>query len=1045
MPNFNPTSSATTFNRMSGVLYPTVGYASSLYADTTAANLNPYIKNIPLSEIGTSSDGKTWRRNYACTKWEECLVGTISGSGTLTNITATNNYGQVWTITNPATTPNLSLVLDTTLFSTRLWRQKGVDSLQANINLKLNISDTSTMLLPYLRTANDLSPLFTTSESSHNISFSQVSQSQNLVFASPNGSSGNPTFRALVAGDLPGTSPYGIDDVLAVAQMFTDNRIIDLNGNELNIQTVIAGNATQFKIEDGNVFGYTQNISTGTETALQIQQDIFEAYTSHGGDYASTRAEYVSSDLSAALVIHPLSSINYGVNVSRNIGGVKIGKAVGINNNNFRGIRIDSLWGVFIDSLTNLTTQDQLVGIVNSSGQLGQLTLGTGGSINSGVLNFTGTGWESPLTFPSGLTRTVNAVTLGGPVTAHILLSSAVGYNFHHIDTTASATALHKISGKTAGGSQSHVLEVNDYRTATIIRPLSLITPNQQIGQYSYLQMGKIIGTDNGFLAHYYHGLNNDSSAILLGFSNGTNTLRFFRNGTAAINTQYPTGYTFSVTGSLYTTAGVRFSGIGTTEQAFLLMADVDGNVHRVDTTGLLGDGGGYTDLTQFVAQTAWRSFYSDGSGDVQELAFGTSGKVLTSNGASAAPTWETPAAGGITVGTTTITSGTDTRVPVNDGGVYGEDAGLVFNKTTDQLTAGILKSTTNVLLGSAGVVNFGNGLQTITHSGASKLTIQTSGADDTLELRTVSTNRAVLSVAAPSYAAEVIVSAAGTSGTIGAFSGTTGLSFVGTGYISNSTNQINIVPTASVFNQNSNDVDFQVKSDGDDYAILVDASANNVGISKSVPTARLHIGAGTATAGSAPKKYTAGTLLTVIEPLTREANASSLYGSTVALNRYAEGGAIKDFIATVDNVGTGETDLFTYTTKASTLAADGEKLTFNIGGTFNDLTATAQLQFYFGGTSIGNTGALTVSATGGWSANVLAIRTSSTTVRTLVTVTTPGASTAVYTTQTDLTGLTLSGTNIIKITGTAAGASGGNGDISAKMGVIYWNGAANN
>jgi hypothetical protein len=53
------------------------------------------------------------------------------------------------------------------------------------------------------------------------------------------------------------------------------------------------------------------------------------------------------------------------------------------------------------------------------------------------------------------------------------------------------------------------------------------------------------------------------------------------------------------------------------------------------------GAGGGYTNLTSFVDQTAWRSFYSDGSGDVKELAFGTVGKVLTSNGATSAPTWE--------------------------------------------------------------------------------------------------------------------------------------------------------------------------------------------------------------------------------------------------------------------------------------------------------------------------------------------------------------------------------------------------------------------
>jgi len=51
--------------------------------------------------------------------------------------------------------------------------------------------------------------------------------------------------------------------------------------------------------------------------------------------------------------------------------------------------------------------------------------------------------------------------------------------------------------------------------------------------------------------------------------------------------------------------------------------------------------------LTDFDYQTAWRIFYSDGSGDVTELALGTSGQYLKSNGASSAPTWDTPAGSG--------------------------------------------------------------------------------------------------------------------------------------------------------------------------------------------------------------------------------------------------------------------------------------------------------------------------------------------------------------------------------------------------------------
>lgn len=223
-------------------------------------------------------------------------------------------------------------------------------------------------------------------------------------------------------------------------------------------------------------------------------------------------------------------------------------------------------------------------------------------------------------------------------------------------------------------------------------------------------------------------------------------------------------------------------------------------------------------------------------------------------------------------------------------------------------------------------------------------------------------------------------------------------------------------------------------------------ATSGNVaiGTGSTTGTAKLEITAGSATANTAPIELNSGTVETVIRGGLMEYN-NAHYQSSAALNRYAMGGAIKDFITTVDNGTTVETDLYTYTTKASTLAADGEKLTFDIAGQFNDLTSTAQLQFYYASNNIGNTGALTVSAVGGWSARVIVIRTSSSTARTIVTVTTPGASTAVYTTQSDLTGITFTNTQIIKCTGTAAGATPTTGDIQAKLGFINWAGAANN
>jgi hypothetical protein len=60
-------------------------------------------------------------------------------------------------------------------------------------------------------------------------------------------------------------------------------------------------------------------------------------------------------------------------------------------------------------------------------------------------------------------------------------------------------------------------------------------------------------------------------------------------------------------------------------------------------------------------------------TGAFQSLAsVGTSGQVLTSNGAGALPTFQSPASTGLTVGTTTIASGTSGYILYNNAGVLG-------------------------------------------------------------------------------------------------------------------------------------------------------------------------------------------------------------------------------------------------------------------------------------------------------------------------------------------------------------------------------------
>lgn len=151
----------------------------------------------------------------------------------------------------------------------------------------------------------------------------------------------------------------------------------------------------------------------------------------------------------------------------------------------------------------------------------------------------------------------------------------------------------------------------------------------------------------------------------------------------------------------------------------------------------------------------------------------------------------------------------------------------------------------------------------------------------------------------------------------------------------------------------------------------------------------------------------------------------------------------LKDFYTDVSNLGITETDLYTYPTDISRLNTTGEKLVAVYAGSFNDATASSQIKVVYAGVVVGDTGALTMSVTGAWIVNASIMRTGATTARAMVNISTPGASTASYTKYTSLTGLTFGSTNIIKITGTASGATGGDNDITASYGNILWQPAA--
>jgi len=129
-------------------------------------------------------------------------------------------------------------------------------------------------------------------------------------------------------------------------------------------------------------------------------------------------------------------------------------------------------------------------------------------------------------------------------------------------------------------------------------------------------------------------------------------------------------GATLTVNGSATITNGTH-SGTNTGDQ------DISG---KANTSGA---------LTQFVGNGNRKVWYSDGSGDVQELALGADGTFLKSNGAALAPSFATPTGSGDVskVGTPV---NNQIGVWTGDGTIEG-DVDLTFDTATNTLGVGLI------------------------------------------------------------------------------------------------------------------------------------------------------------------------------------------------------------------------------------------------------------------------------------------------------------------------------------------------------------------
>jgi hypothetical protein len=165
---------------------------------------------------------------------------------------------------------------------------------------------------------------------------------------------------------------------------------------------------------------------------------------------------------------------------------------------------------------------------------------------------------------------------------------------------------------------------------------------------------------------------------------------------------------------------------------------------------------------------------------------------------------------------------------------------------------------------------------------------------------------------------------------------------------------------------------------------------------------------------------------------------AGFLQTATGSASRLAKaGGAIFVSSATTGNSAGTETDIRTVTLEAGVLGTDGDSVTVTAGGTIANTGSTnKRLRAYFGGTSILDTGPTSLLADT-WRMVLDITRASSSSVKCVMTLTF-GSGFFSVPQYTSVTGLTLSNTQVLKITGNGSFAS----DVVAEVWKGHWSSA---
>lgn len=376
-PNNPSQANTSTNNQFLGALTAQKGLKAGTFSDTSAANSATYISTVPFIMISTTSDNAIWFRNASATAWIQLLPSGGSGGQRAWLI-----GGQGGIFTSPVSPQYIGVTTN-----------QGFGILTNNI-ARLTINENGAFGLGAGLSYGNSGEVLTSAGSG----------------APPTWGSGASSAWALLgnAGTTAGTNFIGTTD--DVDFMFKRNSIVSGRISGTNTSLGLSSSVSISSGENNTSFGSSalNSTSTGSRNTAIGFSALRDNVGGSGNIALGSFAGYTPTAFSDRVFINSIDrSGTLGGDTTQSI-------YYGVQDANAANQRIYHNGRNFTPYATNNTSSNRVMGFISGTGENTFLTLGAGVSINSGVLNATGSqNWQDVLIVGSTLTQD-NTIDGGG-------------------------------------------------------------------------------------------------------------------------------------------------------------------------------------------------------------------------------------------------------------------------------------------------------------------------------------------------------------------------------------------------------------------------------------------------------------------------------------------------------------------------------------------------------------------------------------------------------------------------------------------------------